>query len=150
MTIGRVGCLLLLWPFLELFVLLWAASTWGWQPVVVAVLLSFMLGLIVIRIGVSATGRSWSQALRTLQQRQVIIDPETGNVLAIESGAESPSTPAMTPPAQTMLLIPAGFALAVPGFLSDAVGAAMLLPIVRRRIAARWAAGLGPRRDDRF
>jgi UPF0716 family protein affecting phage T7 exclusion len=53
----------------------------------------------------------------------------------------------MTPPAQTMLLIPAGLAMAVPGFLSDAVGAVLLLPVVRRRIAARWAAGLGPRRD---
>lgn len=147
MTAGRVGCLLLVWPFLELFVLLWAASTWGWLPVVIAVLASFLAGLVIIRIGVRATGRSWSQALRTLQQRQVIVDPDTGNVLAIEPSpdADAGPTPSMAPPAQTMLLIPAGVAMAIPGFLSDVAGIILLLPNVRRRIAARWAAGLEPR-----
>lgn len=149
MTIGRVGCILLLWPFAELFVLLWAASTWGWQPVIIAVLVSCVIGLIIIRIGVQATGRSWSQALRTLHDRRIVVDPDTGNVLAIDPGSESATgpTPSMAPPAQTMLLIPAGVAIAIPGFLSDAVGAVLLVPFVRRRIAARWAAGLGQGRD---
>ena len=146
MSAGRIGCALLAWPFVELVILLWAASTWGWLPVLSVIVLSFLIGLVIIRIGAQATGRSWSQALRTLQQRSMVVDPETGAVLAIESSGERPSSSAMATPAQTMLLIPAGMAIAAPGFVSTAVGAVLLLPGVRRRIAARWAAGLDPGR----
>lgn len=145
MSAGRIGCLVLLWPVLELVLLLIAASAWGWQIVVWVLLIGLILGLIIIRIGINATGRSWSHALRMLQQRSVVVDPDTGTVLAITSGPEAPS-PDLAPPAQTMLLIPAGIAIAVPGFISDVVGLVLLLPVVRRRIAASWARRMGPPR----
>jgi len=143
-TAGRIGCLLLLWPIAELVILLVAASTWGWEPVVIALLIGVVVGLIVIRIGIAATGRSWGQALRVLQQRSVIVDPDTGQVLAIEGPDSATSSAAVAPPAQTVLLIPAGIAIAIPGFISDIVGLVLLLPPVRRRIAQSWARRIGP------
>lgn len=141
MTAGRVGCLFLMWPLVDLIVLIVAASVWGWQPVVLIILGSLILGLVVIRVAITATGRSLSEAVRTLQQRQVFIDPDTSTVVAIES-----STPAerRAPPAATILLIPAGIALAIPGFLSDIAGLILLIPGVRTSIASAWARRLGP------
>lgn len=143
---GRLGCAVLVMPFVELFVLLWAASVWGWQPVVMIVVVTGVIGLIVMRIGVSATGRSLTQALRTLQQqredRTAFLDDAPRVIEASSSFEGSSRMP--TPPAQTMLLIPAGMALAVPGFISDVIGVGLLVPTVRRRIADRWAQRLGP------
>lgn len=146
MTARRLGCAVLVLPFVELFLLLWAASVWGWQPVVMIVAVTGVIGLIVMRIGVSTTGRSLSQALRTLQQQR---DDRTSAMTDTPLMIDAPSpfdeqTRSTRPPAQSMLLIPAGIALAVPGFITDVVGVGLLLPGVRRRIADRWAQRLGP------
>lgn len=143
MTAGRVGCLLVLWPVVDLILLILAASAWGWQPVLLIILISFILGLIVIRWAITATGRSVSEAMRTLQQRQVIIDPDTGTVLEIESPAPVDNPSHRPPPAATILLIPAGLALAIPGFISDLVGLVLLVPAVRTTIASSWARRMG-------
>lgn len=142
MTVARIGCMLVVWPFAELIILLWAAATWGWQPVALIVIGSFLLGLVIIRVGMNRTGRSWSQAMKTLQLRNDMAAFEHDQTRAIEESPFSEATrPHYAPPAQTMLLIPAGVAIAIPGFLSDLVGLAMLLPAIRRRIALRWATG---------
>lgn len=154
MTAGRIGCLLFLWPLVDLVLLIIAASVWGWQPVVLFVVSSLVLGLVVIRVAITATGRSMAEAMRSLQQRQVFIDPDTSTVIAIDStplDLTSPQSAASVtpgqhhaPPATTILLIPAGIALAVPGFLSEIAGLVLLLPGVRRSIAASWSRRLGP------
>lgn len=143
MTAGRIGCLILLWPLVDLLLLIIAASIWGWQPVALIILISLILGLIVIRWAISATGRSLGAAMRTLQQRQVIVDPETSTVIAIESASSEEQGALPAPPAATILLIPAGIALAIPGFISDLVGLVLLIPGVRTSIAARWARRMG-------
>lgn len=138
MRAGRLGCLVAAWPVAELVVLLVAASTWGWEPVVLALLIGFIVGVIIMRVAITAVGRSWRDAFGALHNRQVVVDPDTGTVLAIESSStRSESTGA--PPAQTILLIPAGLAIALPGFIGDVVGLVLLVPGVRRRIARSWA-----------
>jgi UPF0716 protein FxsA len=136
MTPGRVGCLLLLWPVAELVLLLIAASAWGWQTVLLILLAGLLVGLIIARLGVNATGRSWAQAMRLLQRRSSVVDPETGEVFQIESMATLDNAD-LAPPAQTTLVIVAGLLIAVPGFLSDIGGLVLLIPAVRRRIARR-------------
>ena len=72
----RGGCLVaLVLPFVELLLLLWAASTFGWWPVALWVLLSFAVGLGIVRLAAATSGRSFAQALRLMQQRQA----DTGN-----------------------------------------------------------------------
>lgn len=150
MTTRKFGCLAVgLWPFLELFILIFAASTWGWQPVIIIILVTGALGLAVIRLGIATTGRSLTEAMRLLQQRTEK-EGESGllELPAIEiSGNGDPRafTPeSLAPPAQSMLLIPAGILLALPGFIGSAVGLVMLIPAVRKMIAVRWQARMNP------
>jgi UPF0716 protein FxsA len=141
----RYGCLLLgVWPFLELFILIVSASIWGWQPVVLIIVITGVLGLAVIRLGIATTGRSLGEAMRILQQRRE--DQMSDDISTPRELDHSPTdlTPDIAPPAQSILLIPAGVLLALPGFISDAIGLVMLLPGVRRYIAGRWQAGLNP------
>jgi UPF0716 family protein affecting phage T7 exclusion len=149
----NAGCLVVgLWPFLELFILLFAASAWGWQPVLIIILVTGAVGLAVIRLGIVTTGRSLSEAMRLLQQRT---EENTGQqddstIRELPAGSlanadDLPLTPeSMAPPAQSILLIPAGVLLALPGFIGDAVGLTMLIPAVRRAIAKRWQARMNP------
>ncbi len=141
----RYGCLLLgVWPFLELLILIVSASIWGWQPVVLIIVLTGVLGLAVIRLGIATTGRSLSEAMRLLQQRR---EDQMGDGISKPREIDhSPTdvTPEIAPPAQSILLIPAGVLLAMPGFLSDVIGLVMLVPAVRRYIASRWQAGINP------
>lgn len=139
----RGGCLLVfLLPFLELVVLLVAASTFGWVPVLLWILVSFAVGWGVVRAAAAATGRSWAEAVRLMQQKQAG-DQDTP-LAEIGAGPDAMAMPLPTPPAQTVLLVPAGLLIAIPGFLSDCAGLFMLIPQVRRAIAQRWAQRLNP------
>ena len=149
MTARRFGCALLLWPVAELVLLLVAASAWGWWTVLVILVIGAIVGGIVVRLAAQATGRSWAQALRTMQQRRVVADPVTGEILAIDSVEGSVGEMPMAPAAQTVLLIPAGLLIAVPGFIGDAVGLVLLIPGVRRAIASRWERRLRPGEKSR-
>jgi UPF0716 protein FxsA len=142
----RYGCLLLaVWPFLELFILLLCASMWGWQPVVLIIALTGVLGLAVIRLGIATTGRSLSEAMRMLQERgQPDAPGEAYSAPREIDAAPTSQPPDIAPPAQSILLIPAGMLLALPGFISDSIGLVMLVPAVRRYIADRWQARLNP------
>jgi UPF0716 family protein affecting phage T7 exclusion len=142
----RYGCLIVaLWPFLELFILIVSASTWGWQPVVLIIALTGILGLAVMRLGIATTGRSLSEAMRLLQQRNESDYPgEHGQGPRELEVAATDLPPNITPPAQSILLIPAGVLIALPGFIGDAIGICMLIPAVRRYIARRWHDGINP------
>ncbi len=140
----RGGCLVaLVLPFVELLLLLWAASTFGWWPVALWVLLSFAVGLGIVRFAAATSGRSFAQALRLMQQRQT----DTGTALPlgeITGGTDMNPASLPVPPAQTLLLVPAGLLIAIPGFMTDAIGLVMLLPVSRRMMARRWAWRIQP------
>lgn len=136
--IRRWGCVLLIaYPIVEVAIAVLVAQFIGWWWLLVIVVLCIVLGLGLVRYALGATGRSFGVAMATLQV------PGQPGVLAIE-GSERLSP---TPPAQTLLIVPAGLLIAVPGILTTALGLVLWLPLVRARIAARIeraARRLGP------
>lgn len=136
--IRRWGCVVLIaYPIVEVAIAVLVAQFIGWWWLLVIVVLCIVLGLGLVRYALGATGRSFGVAMATLQA------PGQPGVLAIE-GTERLSP---TPPAQTLLIVPAGLLIAVPGILTTALGLVLWLPLVRARIAARIeraARRLGP------
>jgi UPF0716 protein FxsA len=134
----RLGCVLLIaYPFVEVTVAVLVAQVIGWWWLFVIIVACIVLGLGLVRYALGATGRSFGVAIATLQ------GPGEQDVIAIESASRS--TPA--PPAQTLLIVPAGLLIAIPGLITTVVGLVLWLPPVRSRIAVRIeraARRLGP------
>jgi len=130
MTIrGRWGCLIFFaYPLLEIAVAVAVASVIGWWWVFVIVVLSVVLGLGLVRYALGATGRSLGIAMAALRPPG---DPAT---LAIASPQPIPE---VTPPAQTLLIVPAGLLIAMPGLITTTMGLIAWLPPVRRLLARR-------------
>ena len=136
--IRRWGCILLVaYPIVEIVIAVLVAQVIGWWWLLVAVVACIVLGLGLVRYALSATGRSFGVAIATLQG-----PGETGMVAIGGPDRVSPA-----PPAQTLLIVPAGLLIAIPGLLTTALGLILWLPFVRARIAARIeraARRLGP------
>lgn len=136
--IRRWGCVLLTaYPIVEIVIAVLVAQVIGWWWLLVAVVACIVLGLGLVRYALGATGRSFGVAIATLQ------GPGEQGLVAIE-GPERAST---APPAQTLLIVPAGLLIAIPGLVTTVIGLVLWLPPVRARIAARIARAarkLGP------
>lgn len=136
--IRRWGCVLLVaYPIVEIVVAVLVAQVVGWWWLLVIVVGCIVLGLGLVRYALGATGRSFGVAITTLQ------GPGEQGVLAIEG----PERANAAPPAQTLLIVPAGLLIAIPGLLTTILGLVLWLPPVRARIAARIeraARRLGP------
>lgn len=125
---GRVGCLLVIaYPIVEIAIAILVAQVIGWWWLLVIVVACIVLGLGLVRYALSASGRSFGVAVATLRT------PGQTEVVAIEG----PRRDATAPPAQTLLIVPAGLLIAIPGLLTTAAGLVLWLPPVRARIAAR-------------
>jgi len=137
-VIRRWGCVLLVaYPIVEIVIAVLVAQVIGWWWLLVAVVACIVLGLGLVRYALGATGRSFGVAIATLQ------GPGEQSLVAIE-GPERAST---APPAQTLLIVPAGLLIAIPGLVTTVIGLVLWLPPVRARIAARIeraARRLGP------
>ena len=135
---GRVGCALVIaYPIVEVAIAVLVAQVIGWWWLLVLIVACIVLGLGLVRYALGATGRSFGVAIAALQA------PGEQGVIAIE-GTDSASA---APPAQTLLIVPAGLLIAIPGLLTTALGLVLWLPPVRARIAARIeraARRLGP------
>ncbi len=128
---GGWGCLAVLaYPIVEVALAIWVASLIGWWWVLVLVCGFIVLGLGLVRYALAATGRSFGVAMSSLRT------PTGEPMLMIEGG--EPQRPS-APPAQTLLIVPAGLLIAVPGFLTTAIGLVLWLPPVRSGIAGRIA-----------
>ena len=136
--IRRWGCVLLVaYPIVEIVIAVLVAQVIGWWWLLVVVVACIVLGLGLVRYALGATGRSFGVAIATLQ------GPGEQGLVAIE-GPERAST---APPAQTLLIVPAGLLIAIPGLVTTVIGLVLWLPPVRARIAARIARAarrLGP------
>lgn len=125
---GRLGCLLVAaYPVAEIAVAYAVAQVIGWWWVLVYVVVCIVLGLGLVRYALSTSGRSLGVALADLR------GPEPPATPALE--AARPRVPA--PPARTLLIVPAGLLIAIPGFVTTVVGLVLWLPQVRTRIARR-------------
>ncbi len=128
---GGWGCLAVLaYPIVEVAIAVAVASVIGWWWVFVLVVGFIVLGLGLVRYALAATGRSFGVAMTTLRT------PTGEQMLMIEGGEPKPPP---APPAQTLLIVPAGLLIAIPGFLTTAVGLVLWLPPVRSHIAGRIA-----------
>lgn len=131
-TRTRWGCVaLIVYPIVEIALAIAVASVVGWWWVLVYAVVCLVLGLGLVRYALSASGRSFSVAMAALR------GPAGEQVLMIE-GARPVKPPA--PPAQTLLIVPAGLLIAVPGLVTTIIGLVLWVPYVRRRIAARMQA----------
>lgn len=125
---GRVGCLLVVaYPIVEVAIAILVAQVIGWWWLLVIVVACIALGLGLVRYALSASGRSFGVAVSTLRA------PGQTEVIAIEG----PTRESTAPPAQTLLIVPAGMLIAIPGLLTTAAGLVLWLPPIRARIAAR-------------
>lgn len=122
---------------IEIAVAIMAARYVGWWWVVVYLVVCIVLGLGLVRYALGATGRSLGLAVADLRATS------TDTVIAIAGADSAPAAP----PAQTLLIVPAGLLIAVPGVITTIVGLVLWVPAVRRRTAARLeraARRLGP------
>ena len=125
---GRLGCLFVLaYPIVEIAIAVAVAQVIGWWWLLVVVVACIVLGLGLVRYSLGATGRSFGMAIASLQ------GPGESGIVAIEG--TSRGVPA--PPAQTLLFLPAGLLIAIPGILTTVAGLVLWLPPVRSAIAAR-------------
>ena len=139
---GRIrwGCLLaILYPVVEVTLAVVAASYVGWWWVLVYAVACLTLGLGLVRYALSATGRSLGVAIATLRSAP--------GEQAIMIEGSTPLRP-VAPPAQTLLIVPAGLLIAVPGFVTTAVGLVLWLPPVRALIAQRIQARIDVYRPE--
>ena len=136
--IRRWGCVLLVaYPIVEIVIAVLVAQVIGWWWLFVAVVACIILGLGLVRYALGATGRSFGVAIATLQ------GPGEQSIVAIEG----PDRASNAPPAQTLLIVPAGLLIAIPGLVTTVIGLVLWLPTVRARLAARIARAarrLGP------
>lgn len=127
---GRIGCLIVLaYPLVEVALAVVIAQWIGWWWLLVYAVICIVLGLGLVRYALGATGRSFGLAISTLREPS-----RDATVVPIEG--REPTTPAASP-AQTLLIVPAGLLIAVPGVLTTVAGLLLWLPPVRSRIAAR-------------
>ncbi|MFZ9987543.1 MAG: FxsA family protein [Candidatus Nanopelagicales bacterium] len=133
---ARVGCLIAIaYPIVEIALAVAIAHWIGWWWLLVFVVVCIVLGLGLVRYALGATGRSFTIAIAALRT------PGTeSNSLAIAGPLEGPTKSGdghLAPPAQTLLIVPAGLLIALPGVITTAGGLILWTPAVRRRIARR-------------
>jgi UPF0716 protein FxsA len=109
----RLLLMFLVIPLLEIWLLIHVGGYIGAAPTVALVVLTAVVGVTVIRL----------QGLSTLTRANARI--RAGEVPAQEMG-------------EGLILAVAGLLLLTPGFATDAVGFACLIPPVRRRLLAPW------------
>ncbi|MDQ2078294.1 FxsA family protein [Marinimicrobium sp. ABcell2] len=114
----RLLVLFLVIPLLEIWLLIHVGGYVGAAPTVALVVLTAVVGVTVIRLqGLSALTRANARM-------------RAGEVPAQEMG-------------EGLILALAGVLLLTPGFATDAVGFACLIPPLRRRLLAPWLRKLG-------
>ena len=125
----RVGCLLAVaYPIVEIALAVVIAQRVGWWWVLVYVVVCVTLGLGLVRYALGATGRSFGLAIESLRQ-----PGGSTQVIAIGDGERAN----LAPPAQTLLIVPAGLLIAIPGIVTTVAGLILWLPPVRAIISAR-------------
>lgn len=126
-------------PIVEILLIFWVGNTIGWGWTALLLVLGVVIGFIVMR----AAGRDAFSAITTPMQRHqpyVEIDEQTGVAQTVHPNSE-PSPEELEKAGGELrrsgVLFLAGVLFAIPGFLTDAVAALLLIPPVRRFAAGR-------------
>lgn len=127
------------YPIVEILLIVWVGNTVGWGWTLLALGLGVLVGLVLMR----AAGRDAFRAVATPMQRHqpyVEIDEVTGVAQTVHPNSQPTAAEveqATVELRQSGLLFVSGVLFALPGFISDAVAAVLLIPAVRRSFATR-------------
>ncbi len=131
----------------EVALLVWFWSAFGTVATVAVLLTGFLVGLLVMRIA----GLKAFSVLTNAQRRAAafgVTGPDGPTEMVHGPVNQSDVERTGREIGSSALLFVAGLLLASPGFISDAAGLIMLIPSVRRRIAARMSKGMRRSRPD--
>lgn len=134
-----VRVLAIAYPIVEVLLIVWVGNTFGWGWTALALALGIIVGLLIMR----AAGRDAFRAIATPMQRHqpyVEIDEVTGAAQTVHPNSQPTADEveqASVELRQSGLLFVSGVLFAVPGFISDVFGALLLIPGLRRLLAAR-------------
>lgn len=128
----RTGCLLVLAYVVVDIALAVVLAQWiGWWWLLVGVVACVVVGLGLVRYSLTATAQTFATAMTSLRA------PGTSPALEGRRADSGGSSARPAPPAQTLLIVPAGLLIAIPGILTTIMGVVLWLPPVRRHIAGR-------------
>ena len=125
----------------EVALLVWFWSAFGTVATVAVLLTGFLVGLLVMRIA----GLKAFSVLTNAQRRAAafgVTGPDGQTEMVHGPVNQSDMERTGREIGSSALLFVAGLLLVSPGFISDAAGLIMLIPSVRRRIAARMSKGM--------
>lgn len=126
---GRLGCAAVVaYPIVEIAVAVIVAQWIGWWWVLVFVAVCIAIGLGLVRYALEASGRSFGLAMSELRAPE-----QQAEALVLEGAVPEQRVP----PAQTLLIVPAGLLIAVPGFMTTLIGLILWTPPAREAIAER-------------
>lgn len=143
----RIGypALFAIYAVAEAALLIWFWAAFGTPALIGLLLTGFLLGLLVMRLAGMSAFRALSGPDRSAPVRVSSPDGAEGVVLQprpTQAQQEQAVRDAARGVGTSSLLFVAGVLLAAPGILSDLAGLALLLPMVRRRIADRFSRSL--------
>lgn len=127
-------------PIIEILLLAWVWRTIGWAWTLALLAAGFVLGVWLMRKAGAAAFRSVAEPLRR-RQPYVELDEATGTARTVHPAQSPPSAAEMEQAGADLrrsgLLFVSGALFAIPGFITDAMAALLLLPASRRLLAAR-------------
>lgn len=133
-------------PIIELLLIVWVGNTIGWWWTLGLLAAGVVIGFLIMR----AAGRDAFRAVTAPMQRHqpyVEIDETTGVAQTVHPNSQ-PSREeveqASAELGQSGLLFVSGMLIAIPGFITDVLGALLLVPVSRRLVSPRM-----PRRTAR-
>ncbi|MFN8126306.1 MAG: FxsA family protein [Candidatus Nanopelagicales bacterium] len=132
------------YPIIEILLIFWVGRTIGWGWTLLLLAAGLVIGLLLMRAaGITAFRAVAAPARRA--QPYVEIDEVTGVARTVHpepTMSQADMEQAGAEIRQSGWLFVSGLFFAVPGFLSDLFGALLLLPAIRRPLAARSSSGM--------
>lgn len=127
-------------PIIEILLIAWVWRTIGWAWTLVLLGAGFVLGLWLMRKAGAKAFRSIAEPMRS-RQPYVELDETTGTARTVHPAQNPPSAEEMEQASADLrrsgLLFVSGALFAIPGFMTDAIAALLLLPASRRLVADR-------------
>lgn len=126
-------------PIVEILLIFWVAGTIGWGWTLGLLAAGLVVGLLIMRTAGLNAFRAVAAPMKA-HQPYVEIDEATGVAQTVHPNTQ-PSADEVEQAGlalrQSGLLFVSGVLFAIPGFITDVLGAGLLIPQVRRLVAGR-------------